>query len=103
MTKKDLRMKLQVLIGEFQKEHKLDIEEIHTIVTTITTLIYSEKPTRLIWYREMQRVSEVIARSLKEQVDMILAALDMSDKEKEKLMKSVKAQVRDKKEDKVEN
>jgi hypothetical protein len=101
MTREDLRLKLQILLDEFHHEHKLDAEETHTIATTMITLMYSNRETMLIWYKEMQRVSDMIAKNLKEQADRIIDTLNLSDEEKEKLMQRVKAQI--KKGDKVEN
>lgn len=98
MTREDLRLKLQVLLGEFKDEHKLEADEIHTIVTTILTLVYSDKPTRLIWYREMQKVAAMIAEVLKEQGNMIIAALGLSEEEVKKIKDRIKE-----KDNKVEN
>ena len=98
MTRDDLRLKLQVLLGEFENEHKLEASEIHTIVSTILTLVYSDKSTRLVWYREMQRVAALIAQMLKEQGDVIIAALGLSEEQVKELKERVKS-----KDDKVEN
>jgi hypothetical protein len=98
MTREDLRLKLQVLLSEFKNEHKLDEEEIHTIVSTFLVLVYSDKSTRLIWYREMQKVASMISQVLKNQGDMMAAALGLSEEEVKKLKERIKS-----KNKKVEN
>lgn len=93
MTRDDLRLKLQVLLGEFSNEHGLDSGEIHTIVTTMTTLIYSDKNTRLVWYKEMQKVANMIANNLNDQAKMILATLDLTEEEQEELKKKIEERI----------
>jgi len=101
MTREDLRLKLQVLLGEFQSEHNLTDDEIYTIAMTFSSLMYSEPQTRLIWYKEMKKVADFIANILAEQAENIMDALKMSDEEKEDFKKRVNEKSKDK--DKVEN
>lgn len=91
MTREDLRLRLQVLLNDFSDEHKLDEEEIHTIVATMLTLLYSDKSTRLIWYREMQKVASMISQVLKNQGEMMIAALGLSEEEVKKLKEKIKS------------
>jgi hypothetical protein len=102
MTREDLRLKLQSLLTEFDKEHGLSASEIHTIATTMVTLVYSDKSSRLTWYREMQKVADMISKNLKEQGEMILAGLNLSEEEKKELKKKIEAKIGNKNK-KVEN
>jgi len=98
MGKEDLRVKLQVLLNEFENEHKMSEEEIHTIATTIMALAYSDKSTRQIWYKEMREVAIKISNLLKDREKMIEEALGMSEEE----IKSFRRKVLNKK-NKVKN
>lgn len=100
LTKEDLRLRLQVLLKDFQHEHKLDAEEIYIIATTIITLIYSTVPIRRIWYTEMKKVSSLIAKTLEAQAEAILNNLNLSTEQKEELKKRACAKI---KKSKVEN
>jgi len=98
MTREDLRLKLQVLLGEFESDHKVKASEIHTIAATIITIIYSDKSTRLVWYSELQKTAKMIGQILKKQADRMAAALGLSKEEIEKMEQRIKS-----KNGKVEN
>jgi hypothetical protein len=97
MKREDLRLKLQMLLGE---EHSLSDEETQAIAYTITTLVYSSRATKLLWYKEMQRVSSVISQSLHERAEEIMNELNMSEEEKAEYRKNAKSKAKN---DKLEN
>jgi hypothetical protein len=101
MTKKSLELKLETLLNEFQSEHGLLGEEIYAIANTMTTLIYSDRSTRNLWYKEMVKVSTMISKALRGKANEIIASLNLSEEEKEKMMKKIKEKME--KKDKVEN
>lgn len=100
MTKSDLRLKVELLLKEFQKEHNLGDDEIHTIAITVMTLVYSDKQTRSIWYNEMRKTAELISNNFKNQADVILESLNLPEDEKKKLIESIRAKIN---KNKIEN
>jgi len=90
MVKEDLRIKLQSLLSSFKEDHKLDDDEVHTIAATIATLMYSDKESRLIWYREMQKTAQMISNYLRREAEAMMEMLNLSDEEKRKLIKQAK-------------
>lgn len=98
MTRKDAKLKIKVLLSNY-KDHNLTETEIDTIATTISTLVYSEKSTRIMWYAGMEKVAEQITNFLHEQGEKIIAALNLTKEEEDELRQKVKA----KRKEKVEN
>ena len=101
MARENLRLKLQSILSEFSEETGINEEEAHVLAVTMTTLVYSEHSVRQAWYAEMQRTSNLIAEMYRKKAEIILASMNLTEEEKEKVKKEVERKVKEK--DKVDN
>lgn len=100
MTREDLRVKLQVLLSEFSNEHHLSDDEIYTISFTLSSLMYSDQSTRLLWYKEMSKVADIISKSLHDEAEQLMDKLNMTSEERAAFKKRIEAAFKN---SKVEN
>ncbi|MHA2218732.1 MAG: hypothetical protein ACXACY_22650 [Candidatus Hodarchaeales archaeon] len=93
MTRRDeLRMKLELLIGDFN-ECGLSDDEIYAIAVQVETLVYSSIDIRLTYYKEIQKVGMRISKMLKDRADAIMNSMDISDEEKKRIRDDVERKI----------
>jgi len=97
----DFRVELQALLRKFTDANDVSDGECHTLALTIVNVVTSDLDIRQKFYKTMQAFAKERAKECRQQFDMILAGLDMTDEEKEKLLERIKRIVDGK--DKIEN
>lgn len=98
----EFRIELQALLRKFTDTDDVSDDECYTVALTMVNVMTSKLEIRQKFYRTMQIFAKDRAKECKQQFDMILAGLDITDEEKEELVKRVKAIVNGDK-DKIEN
>lgn len=101
MTSQDAKLKIKMLLNSY-KDHDLNETEIETISIVISTLMYSEHSTRIMWYSGMEHVASRISNALKKQGDDLIKMMNLSKEEEKELRAKVKNKIKVKTK-KVEN
>jgi DNA-binding transcriptional regulator YbjK len=103
MTRDDFRIELHALFKKFASQNNISDSECNTMAVTVSNLLTSDMSTRQRFYKLMSDFARERAEECKQSSDMILAGLDMTDEEKEALIKSIKEQIDEEKNSKIEN
>ena len=104
MRKRDeIRIELQAILNKFAPQIGLTEGECETMAVTVANIVTADIGVRKKFYETMRDFVAERAKECKQQADMILAAMDMPEEEKEELIKRVKKMIEDQKNPKIEN
>jgi hypothetical protein len=102
MNIEDFRVELQALLKKFAAQFDLSDNDCYVMAVTVANISASGTETKRKFYEVMRDFSKKRAKECGQEAEMILAGLDLSDEDKEKLVRIAKGIV-EKKDSKVEN